>query len=280
MNKLGISNLAFAETGADDQLSSLYGLGFKGVEVAPTRIAPWADLSDDRLQDYRDSLAEHGLSIPSLQAIMFGVDGVALLGEVDDFTRMTAHFRTVSAIGHTLGAKVAVFGAPKQRSKGGLSDADAFDLGSTRLLELARIAYEHGMSIGLEAVPSAYGCDFLLSWQEVKRMVQAVDHPGLKVHLDVSCVELGGGDIAEAIRACAGQTVHFHAAEPQLRSFTSAVAGHEKASAALAETGYDGWVVVEMLEDAAAGKASLAVTANFVQSVYGSADLRNQFPPV
>lgn len=269
MMKLGISNLAFAEADARDQLRTLHGLGFRGIEVAPTRIAPWADLTDDRLRDYRNSLTDQGLAIPSLQAIMFGVDGVGLLGDVDGFTRMTAHLRVVSAIGHTLGAKVAVFGAPKQRLKGGLSDADAFDLGSARLLEIARIAHETGMSIGLEPVPAAYGCDFLPSWQEVKRMVQAVDHPGLRVHLDVSCVELGGGDIAKAIRGCAGQTVHFHAAEPQLRSFTEPTGGHAQASAALAETGYDGWVVVEMLEDKAATKTSLAVTADFVRRVYG-----------
>ncbi|SES27455.1 sugar phosphate isomerase/epimerase family protein [Rhizobium sp. NFR03] len=274
--KLGLSNLAFEQEPTVSELEALAAIGFTGIEVAPTRIAPWSELTDQRLADYAGNLARFGLSASSLQAIFFGAEGVELLSEPSAFERMRMHIHLVGRVGQALGARTAVFGAPRQRRRGALSVAEAFDLGRERLGALAQVAAQYGLVLGLEPVPQSYGCDFLDRWTEMREMVDAVSHPGLGIHLDTSCVELSGDSIIEAIHGCAGKIVHFHAAEPDLRGFDMPVADHPGAAATLRAQGYDGWVVVEMLAAKAGGPDAFATAARYVNRVYGDTALSGQ----
>ncbi len=267
--RIALSNLAFPAAEAPRLLAALAAEGLAGVEVAPTRLGPWEAMTPAAVAAHRAELAALGLAVPSLQAILFGAEGVALLGDAAAFDRLLDHLRRVAAIGAGFGAGIAVFGSPRQRSRGALPAAEAFALGAERLRRAAELCIaEGGPALGLEPVPAAYGGDFLETAAEVLAMVRAVDHPGLRVHLDTGCVLLGGGEIGAAVRAAAPWLAHFHAAEPQLGPFAAPVADHAGAAAALAETGYAGWVSIEMRE---APDWAEAVPAAFrtVRAAYG-----------
>lgn len=266
--RLSVSNLAFSPTAEGDEWERLVAAGVTGVEVAPTRLGPWDELQAGRLRAFRAELEGRGLSISSLQAIFFGVDGLALLGSAEAFHAMEAQIARVARIAAELKAGVAVFGAPRQRARGNLPPEGAFALGIERLSRLARVAWAEGLVVGLEPVPADYGNDFLPGWRDVLAMVQAVDHPGLRVHLDTSCVALGGDDIAEAIQVCAPWLAHYHAAEAKLGPFAAPAAPHAQAAAALAAVGYPGWVAIEMLEQPANPLDALLDAVRYVRGTY------------
>ena len=247
--KLSLSNLALPAGTTTAELAGLVALGARGVEVAPTRIAPWDELDAPRLAAYRGQLASAGLAVSSLQALLFGTSGLHLLQDEAAFVAMGEHLRRVAAIGAELGAGIGVFGSPRNRLRGDLAADAAWDLGRERLRRLAEWVHgEAGFALGLEPVPAAYGGDYLGSYQEVVQMVRDVDHPGLRVHLDTGCVLLGGGDIGAAVAAAGDLLGHFHIAEPQLGRFTTPSAEHGKAAAALHTAGYAGWRAIEMLQ--------------------------------
>ncbi len=265
--RLSVSNLALPEN-SDEYWRSSRDAGVEGIEVAPTRIAAWDQLSGKRLEAYRSMLAYNGLVVSSLQAIFYGVPDIALLQDKAAFDRMHDHLRVVAEIGASLGAGVVVFGAPKQRSRGEMSAADAFRLGAERLAILAETMGKSGLAIGLEPVPSTYNGDFLPTWQEVDAMVRHVDHPALRVHLDTGCVLLGDGDIAEAITSTRDLLVHFHIAEPMLTGFDAPQADHAKAAMQLDEIAYLGWLAIEMLEQKPDPFAALEKAVEFAMSKY------------
>lgn len=266
--RLALSNLAFPHESRLALLPRLAAAGLAGVEVAPTRIAPWAELDAGRLAAHRAELAALGLAIPSLQALLFGAEGVALLGDAEAFARLVAHLRAVARVGAALGATVAVFGSPRQRSRGGLPADAAFSLGAERLRAAADAVWEEGgLALALEPVPAAYGGDFLPGWRDCLAMVRAVDHPGLRLHLDTGCVALGGDGIAEAVSESAGALAHFHAAEPKLAPFADPLPSHAEAARALREAGYGGWIAIEMLE-AERPEAATEQAIGFVRRTY------------
>jgi len=265
--KIALSNLAFPAGPAPFDVLSKEGLG--GVEVALTRLAPWSDLTTSLLKAYRRDLEDSGLEVSSLQALLFGVEGAALLQDEASFRIMADHLRRVAAWGAVLGAKVAVFGSPKQRSRGALDHEQAFGLGRDRFAMIAAAMAEEGVILGLEPVPAAYGGDFLPSAEDVRAMVAAVDHHGLRVHLDTGCVFLGGDDVGPAIHACAPVMAHFHAAEPQLGDFSAPKSDHAAAAAALREVGYEGWVSIEMLPGGDDPLAAARTALQFVRKTYG-----------
>lgn len=246
---IALSNLAFPQDAPPAFLTGLARAGLAGIEVAPTRLGSWDSLTPAVVRGHRDALEGHGLRVPSLQALLFGAEGVALLGDAHAFDRMLDHLRRVAGIAAELGARVGVFGSPRQRSRGSLSPDAAFDLGTDRLRLLAEACWaEGGFVLGLEPVPAAYKGDFLTTAAEALAMVRAVDHPGLRLHLDTGCVLLGGGEIGPAVREGAPWLAHFHAAEPNLAPFAAPVADHAGAAVALRDCAYSGWISIEMLQ--------------------------------
>lgn len=266
--QLAVSNLAWPAEQDDATFALLARLGVAGVEVAPTRLATWDALSAGQLADYRGRLAASGLAASSLQAVLFGLPELQLLGEEAVFAAMREHIRRVSDVAVQLGARTMVFGSPRNRLRGTMAAEAAWTIARERLHVLGEIAAAADVVIGVEPVPAFYGGDFLTSWEDVLRMVEEVASPGLQVHLDTGCVSLGGGAIQTAIEACADSLVHFHAAQVQLGSFENPDPAHAQAAAALQRIGYNGWVAIEMRQQPTEPLAAVAQAVRFVRSVY------------
>lgn len=223
-------------------------LGVSGVEVAPTRLAAWDALPASLLTGYRARVESAGLVVSSLQAVLFGRPELQLLGEGAAFDGMIEHMRRVADIGATLGARVLVFGSPRNRLRADMEPEIAWARACERFRLLGEVTSAAGIAIGIEPVPAVYGGDFLTSWSDVLRMVRDVGHSGVRVHLDTGCVALGGGSIETAITESQQLLAHFHAAQPQLGDFQDPLPNHETAAAALRAIGYDRWISIEMRE--------------------------------
>jgi sugar phosphate isomerase/epimerase len=266
--RLAVSNLAWPAELGDLAIDRLVTLGVTGVEVAPTRLAPWEDLNPTLAHGYRARLADAGLSISSLQAILYGRSELTLLGDRDAFAALAEHIRTVADLAAALGAEVMVLGAPRNRLRGATPILEAWALGRDRLEALGEIAAASGVVIGIEPVPGHYGGDFLTQWRDVLAMVREVDNPGVAVHLDTGCVALGGDRIEEAIAACRDHLAHFHAAQPDLADFAVPAANHTAAAAALRDVGYPGWVSIEMKEQVGDPLGATETAVRAVQAIY------------
>jgi len=265
--KLAISNLAWGQAEQDEILSILPALGVSGVEVAPTKIGGWDEITPAMLADFRNKLNGLGLSVSSLQAIFFRKPDAQLLGDANGFAVMCGHVDKLADIAAELGAEVAVFGAPKNRQRGDIENDAALRLAIERFAKLGEIC-QRRMKIGIEPVPPFYGSDFILTYREDLDLVKAVNHPAIGLHLDTGCVFLAGNAIGDAIREGADHLIHFHVAEPELADFSSPKADHAAAAKALNDMAYGRWVSIEMKECADPVKV-VAEAVRFVRDTYG-----------
>ena len=266
--QLAVSNIAWSAEETRRVLGVLKALGAAGVEVAPTRIAEWDDLDEQRLKIYRREIEGEGLRVSSLQAILFGKPGATLLGDEAGFDALLEHMAKVSDIAETLGAGTLVFGAPKNRLRGALSPEEARALGRERFGRLAAMLSGRSVVIGIEPVPAFYGGDFLASAQSVIDMVRLVNAPNIRVHLDTGCAKLGGDDIGNAIRAAGDLLCHFHAAEPNLRDFSAPAMDHSGASQALRDAHYGRWVAIEMRDSPEKAVEAVRQAVQWVSRTY------------
>lgn len=270
--KVAISNLAFPAGERDVAYERLARAGAMGIEIAPSRVQPWEELSSRAGAYERRRLNAHGLEASSLQAIFFGRPELQLLGDETAFRQMRDHVLRLGDYADALGVTVAVFGAPRHRNRGSLSPERAFEVGKGRLRLLAEALGEGGLVLALEPIPKHYNGDFLQSYAEVVEMVEAVDHPAVGLHLDTGCVLLNGDAISDAINAGLGRLVHFQAAEPDLGGFDQPVADHTDAAASLKAVGYDRWVAIEMLEQAPDAMVAAERALAFAWDVYKSGE--------
>jgi len=242
--RLAISNIAWNDADEPRVLALLRQRAVAGIEIAPTRLWPdWAGATPTAARRARTRLADEGFDVPSMQAILFGKPELSLFG---DATAFADHIRRVADLAAALGARVLVYGAPKSRDRGGLTPAAAFDRAVTVLRPVAAECAARDTALCLEPNPAAYGCNFILDSSAGLALVQAVDSPGLRLHLDTAGMALAGEDPAEAVAAAGGNLRHIHVSEPHLAPIVPASIDHARVGRALRRAGYRGWVAIEM----------------------------------
>ena len=147
-----------------------------------------------------------------------------------------------------LGGKILVLGSPKQRNLlPGVSydDAEAY---ATEVLHAAMPACaQYDVTIAVEPLGPAEG-DFLLNAKAGSRLVDMVDSPHCKLHLDVKAMSSEGRPIGDIIRERRKWLVHFHANDPNLLGPGMGEVDFRPIFAALKEIEYDGWVSVEVFK--------------------------------
>lgn len=266
--RLAVSNLAWDRSVEQEAFSLVQKTGFAGIEVAPTKIADWTELSRSTLETFRLKCEAAMLEVPSLQAIFYGCADAQLLGDRIGFIKMHEHLKRVVDIAFHLGASIAVFGAPKNRQRAKLNEQEANLLAVERLRLLGDTCLDGGLVLAIEPVPEYYGSDFLTKASEVESITLACDHPAIRVHLDCACIQLGGDDPVDIAHRLGGRAVHYHIAEPDLASFAEPKCDHRAIAHSLRTSGYDGWGVIEMRQQGKNELRALQTALEFALAVY------------
>jgi D-psicose/D-tagatose/L-ribulose 3-epimerase len=247
--RLAASNIAWPADAEKEAFATLKHYGVDAIEVAPTRVWPeWQGATLTAARDYRHRVETDGLKISSLQAILFQKPELRLFGSDQERESLLLHLRYCADLAAELGATSVVFGAPKNRDRGTLSESDALDQATDFFSRLAPYYAARATQVVFEANPVSYSCNFVTESSTAARLVRAVGADGFALHLDTACMCLGGENAVCAIPAAADILRHFHASEPNLGDFANPSIDHRSAAIALAQSGYQGYVALEMRE--------------------------------
>lgn len=238
--RLAASQIGWEPEEESSALDILREHGFKGLEIAPTRVAgpqPYSDVQS--AADFSAGLRRaFGLSVCSMQSIWFGQSGSMFGPEREallDYTRQAVLFAEAAGCGNL------VFGSPKNRVlPEGVSPNEAV----TFFKELGDFAASHGTVIALEANPTLYGTNFINTTAEALAMAEKVDSPGFAVNLDMGTI-LANNEAVEALKGRVPQLNHVHISEPGL-AMLEPRPQHRQLAELLRQEGYTGWVSIEM----------------------------------
>ncbi len=245
--KLCISNIAW-ETDEDDAVGAvLRRNGVSAVEVAPTKYWP-APCRPSVLEiaDLRKRWEDRGQRVAALQSLLFGMPHLSIFGDGAVRKATLDYLEGMLEIAAQLGAGPLVFGSPKNRIKGDRPFERAVTDSADFFRPLARRAADLGVVIAFEPNPTDYHCDFANTVTEALCVVEAVDHPGFLLNLDVGIMNLNGENAAESVALCRTRLAHVHLSEPQLAAVPAGSHDHRPVMKALQEHGWEGLVSIEM----------------------------------
>lgn len=225
----------------------LKDLGVTSVEVAPLRaLGSPLFATESEVRALADQYHDAGLPIASMQALLFGADGVELFGAADARERMRKWLIGVGRVAGWCGAGPLVFGSPKNRLKGELTHSQATEIAVPFFREVGDACAEEGSCLVMEANPEAYGADFCTRLEQAAELAAAVDSPGFRLHVDAGGLALSGEDFAPVVRQSAHLIAHVHASQPNLVDWSEPHPVHQTLAAVLREIGYDRTVAIEM----------------------------------
>jgi D-psicose/D-tagatose/L-ribulose 3-epimerase len=266
--KLAVSNIAWTDEVHSAALTVLSRHEVQGVEVAPTRLWPgWEKMSVTDAERIKLSYSAAGFEIPAMQSLLFGMPQLNVFGPEPRSSDLLSHLERLFPVARALGVSSLVFGSPRNRDRTGLTDDQTHALAVSFFRRAAAAAAREGVTLCVEPNPPQYGANFITGWKEAFELVDAVDAPGFGLHLDTACITMNEDSPAEAIRACRGAICHFHISEPHLADFSAVRVDHGSAAQALVETGYAGWVSIEMRSSEEPVQA-LDEALSFVRATY------------
>lgn len=268
-----MSNIAWDPPCDAEVASVLRAQGVDAVEVAPTKT--WPDprqAGEDDARRERERWQRLGLEVVATQSLLFGRPDLMLFGDADQRNAFREHLVHMVRLGAQMGARAQVFGSPKNRRRGGLDQAQAFQVAAEVFVRVAAAAQDAGTVVVVEANPPHYGADFLTSAHEAAELVSEVCSPGLRLHLDTACMLLAGDDPVECATRYAGLLSHVHLSAPDLGPVGERPdPAYAPFLSALTQAGYSGAVSVEMRPRAdPVGSVRTAIT--YVSSLLAEED--------
>jgi sugar phosphate isomerase/epimerase len=253
--KFALCNEMFGDAVSADTFSTIRKLGYTGVEIAPFTLAPQdapfdaRNVPAEKIVEVRNRAEEAGLEIIGLHWLLAKTDGFYLTSPDPTIRRHTAEYlQKLAEICADLGGKIMVLGSPQQRNlPEGVSYADGEAYAAEVLHGAVAACKQFGVTLALEPLGPAEG-NFMLTAASGIHLAKLVNSPHCKLHLDVKAMSSEATPIPEIIRASRDWTAHFHANDPNLYGPGMGEVDFRPIFAALKETGYDGWVSVEVFK--------------------------------
>lgn len=251
--RLAISNIAWQPQESDAALALLQALGVQGLEIAPgLAFSAEADPfrpSSKAIARWHSGIEAHGLTLVSMQSLLFGRPNVALFGQMAQ--RQAFEDGVVAAIelAERLACPTLVLGSPTARCiPADMDPVTAEEIALEVMYRLGNRCQASGSCLALEPNPVAYGTNFLNTLEQTADFVRSLDHPAVRVNLDLGALSMNGetdsalGILSESINLIG----HVHISEPYLAAAPADVPTLSQTLAALARAGHQGWASIEM----------------------------------
>lgn len=181
-----ICNEAYGTRPLAEVCRSIRTIGYTGIEIAPFTLSESpVDLNAATRREYRDVIVSEGLEFVGLHWLMVSPKGLHVTTpEIALRDRSWQHIRNLIDLCADLGDKgIMVFGSPQQRSTQGISRGEATRNYVEGLAGVAPHAYQRGVTILVEALPSSQS-DVINTLADAAAIVNEIRSPAVSTMFD------------------------------------------------------------------------------------------------
>lgn len=248
--KFSICNEVFENWVIEDVFRFVKDTGYDGVEIAPFTLGETvAEISPKQRYTIRQQAEQLGLEIAGLHWLLVSPKGL-YINHPDEKIRKATQDYLIQLIHFCgdLGGKRMVVGSPKQRNvMEGHTLEETWRWTKEVLRACMPAAAERGVVLSIEPLDSEQ-TNFINTAEEGVRLVNEINHPNFRLMLDVRATVLQDKVMEEEIRAYSKWLVHIHANDANGRGPGFGDVDFAPIAKALKETGYQGYVSVEVFD--------------------------------
>ncbi len=255
--KLAFSSNAYLQFSIEETIHRIAEIGYRGIELLADVPHAWPmGLLPERREAIRRCLDDHSLTISNINAFMMNAVGDPRQPYWHPgWTDPDPHYRAIRRE-HTKRALqlAADLGAPHITTEPGgfltpeQTRQQAADIFYEELMPCVAIAEQLGIKLLIEPEPEL----FIEHFEEYLEFAARVDSPFVGLNFDVGHAYCVGEDPQNWVARMAPQTVHYHLEDiADTRIHKHLIPGHGAIDfpatlRAIAATGYQGWLTVEL----------------------------------
>jgi sugar phosphate isomerase/epimerase len=255
--QLAFSSNAYLHFSIENAIRQIAKLGYRGIEISADVPHAWpAGLLEERKQSIRDHLTRYGLAISNVNAFM--MNAVADPRQPywhPGWTDPDPHYRAIRRE-HTKRALQLArdLGAPSISTEPGglLTERQTWDEAAgvfyDELMPCIEVAQQCEVALLIEPEPQL----MIERFDQYLAFVDRIDSPWVGLNFDIGHAFCVGEDPQDWVEKMASHTRHYHfediAATRVHRHLIPGQGAIDFAAtlAAIARTGYDGWITVEL----------------------------------
>lgn len=248
--KLAICNETFQDWPFEKAFAFARELGYTGIEFAPYTIHKNAyEISAEKRAEVRKQVEDAGLEMIGLHWLLAFTEGYYLTSPEAEVRKKTSeYFAELTRLCRDLGGHVMVLGSPQQRNLlPGISHNEALKYAADVITGFVPELQQCGVTLAVEPLSPTEG-NFLNTADLGAKLVEMVDAPSCRLHLDVKAMSSEGEPIPDIIRRHASIMTHFHANDANLRGPGMGDIDFVPILQTLKDVGYDNWVSVEVFD--------------------------------
>ncbi len=248
--KYAICNDSFGDWPLEKAFALTAECGYKGIEIAPFTIGQLVTgISPKRRAEVRRAAEGAGLDVVGLHWLLARTEGLHLTAADAGVRRKTAdYFGDLARFCADLGGKIMVLGSPDQRKLApGMTRQEGMRYAAEVIRATVPTLEKTSVVIGLEPL-APVETNFLTTAAEGVELMEMVDSPHCRLHLDCKAMSTEATPIAELIRKYHRVLVHFHANDANRQGPGFGKTDFVPILKALRDVDYRGWVSVEVFE--------------------------------
>ncbi len=269
--KFAICNEIFQGSSINQALSEASRIGYDALEIAPFTVAnSVTDIPQGERRRIREVAARNRVAIAGIHWVLVKPEGLYINHPDTGTRRRTAqYFRDLVDFCADLGGEVMVVGSPKQRNiMPGVSSEQALDWAAETFRDAVARAEDHNVTICFEPLAPSE-TNFINTAAEALQFVAQVPSSRFKIILDVKAMASESKPIPSIIRESWPHFAHFHANDPNLKGPGFGEMDFRPIASALKETGYRGYVSVEVFNFEDGAEVIAARSLEYLKRVFG-----------
>lgn len=248
--RYAICNETFLDWPFEKAFAFARACGYEGIEIAPFTIADDVrEISPTKRDEVRRQAEAAGLDVVGLHWLLAKTQGLHLTSPDKAVRRATSDYLgELVRLCRDLGGEVLVLGSPQQRNLlPGVTMDQAMEFAADVLRDSVSVLEETDVVLAVEPLGPAEG-DFLNHAADAVQLIEMVNAPRCRLHLDCKAMSSEPEPIADIIRANASLMQHFHANDANKLGPGFGEIDFVPIFAALQAVGYGGWISVEVFD--------------------------------
>lgn len=270
--KISISNLAWDQNEDIVVAKVLRDYDVGALDLAPTKV--WKlplKVSDVKLAEFKNFWQKNGQMIVSAQSVLYSRPELNIFSPSPKIKKEI--FRYLSSMLNLtakLGAKILVFGSPRNKRLNGLSSLAATKIAVDFFSRLGNVAKKENVFFCLEPNPREYNADFITNTSEAISLLQKINHSHVRLNMDTGAMFYNHEDYQKIIEKGFPFLSHFHVSEPNFVTPSEKFLDHKKIARILRSLNYQNYVSVEMIPKEKQGHLEkIRQALSLVLEIYG-----------